>query len=109
MPSNLNLESRKKLTTGKASIVADFDSAVFMKRRMNMKRPALLIVLLLLGAVAVHAQTPYYQGKTIRIVTGYPAGDVNDLWPRLIAQHMTQNIFPATLASSFKICPGQAP
>ena len=34
------------------------------------------------------AQTPYFQGKTIRIVTGYPAGDVNDLWPRLIAQYM---------------------
>jgi tripartite-type tricarboxylate transporter receptor subunit TctC len=51
-----------------------------------------LIVLLLLRAVAVHAQTPYYQGKTIRIVTGYPAGDVNDLWPRLIAQHMTKYI-----------------
>ena len=57
-----------------------------------MKKPILLIVLLLLGAVAVHAQTPYYQGKTIRIVTGYPAGDVNDLWPRLIAQHMTKYI-----------------
>jgi len=57
-----------------------------------MKRSALLIVLLLLGTVAVHAQTPYYQGKTIRIVTGYPAGDVNDLWPRLIAQHMTKYI-----------------
>jgi tripartite-type tricarboxylate transporter receptor subunit TctC len=40
----------------------------------------------------VHSQTPYYQGKTIRIVTGYPAGDVNDLWPRLIAQHMTKYI-----------------
>ena len=63
-----------------------------MKRRMNTKKPALLIVLLLFGAVAVHAQTPYYQGKTIRIVTGYPAGDVNDLWPRLIAQHMTKYI-----------------
>jgi hypothetical protein len=62
---------------GEASIIADFDSAAFMKRRMNMKKPALLIVLLLL--VAVHAQTPYYQGKTIRIVTGHPAGDVNDL------------------------------
>src|SRR5262249_4114046 len=63
-----------------------------MKRRMDMKKPILLIVLLLLGAVVVHAQTPYYQGKTIRIVTGYPAGDVNDLWPRLIAQHMTKYI-----------------
>jgi tripartite-type tricarboxylate transporter receptor subunit TctC len=38
------------------------------------------------------AQAPFYQGKTIRIVTGYPAGDVNDLWPRLIARHMGKYI-----------------
>jgi tripartite-type tricarboxylate transporter receptor subunit TctC len=38
------------------------------------------------------AQTPYFQGKTIRIVTGYPAGDVNDMWPRLITQHMGKYI-----------------
>jgi tripartite-type tricarboxylate transporter receptor subunit TctC len=57
-----------------------------------MKKTTLLIVLLLLGAVTVHAQTPYYQGKTIRIVTGFPAGDVNDTWPRLIGQHMTKYI-----------------
>ena len=25
-------------------------------------------------------------------MTGYPAGDVNDLWPRLIAQHMSKYI-----------------
>jgi len=59
---------------------------------MDMKKTALLIVLLLLGAVEAHAQTPYYQGKTIRIVTGFPAGDVNDTWPRLIGQHMTKYI-----------------
>ena len=47
----------------------------------------------LLGVVApALAQTPYFQGKTIRIVTGYPAGDVNDLWPRLITQHMGKYI-----------------
>ncbi|MGH7817146.1 MAG: Bug family tripartite tricarboxylate transporter substrate binding protein [Candidatus Binatia bacterium] len=40
----------------------------------------------------VQAQTPYYQGKTIRIVTGYAAGDVNDLWPRLVTQHMGKYI-----------------
>jgi tripartite-type tricarboxylate transporter receptor subunit TctC len=54
----------------------------------------LLIVLssLLVGVISARAQTPYYQGKTIRIVTGYPAGDVNDLWPRLITQHMGKYI-----------------
>ena len=57
-----------------------------------MKRLPLAVCLLLLGVVPVFAQAPYYQGKTIRIVTGYPAGDVNDMWPRLIAQHMTKYI-----------------
>jgi tripartite-type tricarboxylate transporter receptor subunit TctC len=69
-----------------------------------MKRLALAICLLFLGVITAQAQTPYYQGKTIRIVTGYPAGDVNDLWPRLIAQFMTKYI-PAALTSSSRICP----
>ena len=51
-------------------------------------KPSFLAVVVLLHITAVQAQTPYFQGKTIRIVTGYPAGDVNDLWPRLIARHM---------------------
>ena len=51
-----------------------------------------LAVSLLFFATPAQPQTPYFQGKTIRIVTGYPAGDVNDLWPRLIAQHMTKTI-----------------
>ena len=57
-----------------------------------MKGLCLAFILLFVSAIDLHAQTPYYQGKTIRIVTGYPAGDVNDLWPRLIAQHMTKYI-----------------
>ncbi|MGZ8445966.1 MAG: Bug family tripartite tricarboxylate transporter substrate binding protein [Candidatus Binatia bacterium] len=52
---------------------------------------AVLAWLLIVNATAL-AQTPFYQGKTIRIVTGYPAGDVNDLWPRLIARHMGKYI-----------------
>ena len=57
-----------------------------------MKTLLLAVSFFLLEISVVHAQTPYFQGKTIRIVTGYPAGDVNDLWPRLIAQHMTKYI-----------------
>src|SRR5262245_60500626 len=57
-----------------------------------MKKSLLILAWLLSGIVAANAQAPYFQGKTIRIVTGYPAGDVNDLWPRLIAQHMTKFI-----------------
>ena len=55
-------------------------------------KETLLAVLFLLASAAAQAQTPFYQGKTIRIVTGYPAGDVNDLWPRLVAQHMGKYI-----------------
>lgn len=50
------------------------------------------VLISLLQCLAAQAQTPYFQGKTIRIVTGYPAGDVNDLYPRLIAQYMTKHI-----------------
>ena len=52
---------------------------------------AVLFWLLVVNATVL-AQTPFFQGKTIRIVTGYPAGDVNDLWPRLIARHMGKYI-----------------
>jgi len=57
-----------------------------------MKQLIFALALLFVGTSTIHAQTPFFQGKTIRIVTGYPAGDVNDLWPRLIAQHMTKYI-----------------
>ena len=57
-----------------------------------MTKLILVLSSFLFCVVAAQAQTPYYQGKTIRIVTGYPAGDVNDLWPRLIAQHMGKYI-----------------
>jgi tripartite-type tricarboxylate transporter receptor subunit TctC len=49
-------------------------------------------VIILFTCAAAQAQAPFYQGKTIRIVTGYPAGDVNDLWPRLVAQYMSKYI-----------------
>ena len=57
-----------------------------------MKRAFAALFLLLAVVAPALAQTPYFQGKTIRIVTGYPAGDVNDLWPRLITQHMGKYI-----------------
>jgi hypothetical protein len=41
-----------------------------------MKTLSLVIGVFFLGNFAAQAQTPYFQGKTIRIVTGYPAGDV---------------------------------
>jgi tripartite-type tricarboxylate transporter receptor subunit TctC len=57
-----------------------------------MKTCFLVVMGLLFSCSTIQAQAPYFQGKTIRIVTGYAAGDVNDLWPRLVAQHMTKYI-----------------
>jgi len=57
-----------------------------------MKRLFAALFWLLIANGPALAQTPLFQGKTIRIVTGYPAGDVNDLWPRLITQHMGKYI-----------------
>lgn len=36
------------------------------------------------------AQAPFFQGKTIRIVVGYPAGSSHDQWARLIAPHLSK-------------------
>lgn len=42
-------------------------------------------VLLVLASV-VHAQTPYYQGKTVRLIGSSTAGSNYDLYSRLVAQ-----------------------
>lgn len=38
------------------------------------------------------AQTPYYQGKTIRLVIGSTTGGGYDLWARLLARHLGKHI-----------------
>jgi tripartite-type tricarboxylate transporter receptor subunit TctC len=61
---------------------------------------ALAIILLLSFILAtnlvfsptIHAQPPFDQGKSIRLITGSQAGSVADLWPRLIADHMGKHI-----------------
>jgi tripartite-type tricarboxylate transporter receptor subunit TctC len=57
-----------------------------------MKRPSLLFVLALIWSDYATAQTPYFQGKTIRIIVGYPAGSAHDLWGRLIATYINKYI-----------------
>ena len=60
----------------------------------------LLIFLTLSSRVA--AQTPYYQGKTIRMMVGYPAGSAHDMWGRLVAPQLTKHIpgNPATVVEN---------
>ena len=48
--------------------------------------------LLFLGATPLHAQGQFYEGKTIRIVVGLPAGDAYDLYARMAAAHMEKYI-----------------
>ncbi len=57
-----------------------------------MKKALLVLVCLLLWSVGAAAQTPYYQGKTIRVIVGTPPGNLYDLWARLIVEHMGRHI-----------------
>jgi tripartite-type tricarboxylate transporter receptor subunit TctC len=45
-----------------------------------------------LWSFTAHAQAPFYQGKTIRIIVGTPPGNLYDLWARLIVEHMGKHI-----------------
>jgi tripartite-type tricarboxylate transporter receptor subunit TctC len=53
------------------------------------------------------AQTPYYQGKTIRLVAGTPAGSVYDSYARLMAQFLPRYI-PGTPNIIVQNMPGVA-
>jgi tripartite-type tricarboxylate transporter receptor subunit TctC len=52
----------------------------------------LVALLLLMAGPAAEAQTPFYQGKTITIVVGTKAGDVYDLYPRLLSEFLPKYI-----------------
>lgn len=70
-----------------------------------MKRIGLGVLFLLLYCSPVSAQAPYFQGKTLRIVVGYPAGSAHDLWARLIAPQLTKQI-PGNPATIVQQMPG---
>jgi tripartite-type tricarboxylate transporter receptor subunit TctC len=54
--------------------------------------PILVLVLTLGWSASVLAQAPFYQGKTISIIVGTKAGDVYDLYPRLLAEFWSKHI-----------------
>jgi tripartite-type tricarboxylate transporter receptor subunit TctC len=70
-----------------------------------MKKIGLLLVLALLCSDYATAQTPYFQGKTIRVIVGYPAGSAHDIWSRLIAPQLTKHI-PGNPATVVQIMTG---
>ena len=54
---------------------------------------AILVLLFGLGWSSTSlAQTPFFQGKTITIAAGTKAGDVYDLYPRLLAEYWPKHI-----------------
>jgi tripartite-type tricarboxylate transporter receptor subunit TctC len=67
-----------------------------------MKKTSVWLLIILLSSVEAAAQTPYFQGKTIRVVVGYPAGSAHDLWARMIAPQLTKHIpgNPATVVQN---------
>src|ERR671910_1011532 len=56
----------------------------------------MIVILVLALTIGWHsnllAQAPFYQGKTISIAVGTKAGDVYDLYPRLLAEFWTKHI-----------------
>ena len=66
---------------------------------MRVKRRSKIVVLALaiVALAFLHgppglAQTPFYEGKTVRILVGFTPGGSYDLWARLIATHMGKYI-----------------
>ena len=57
-----------------------------------MRRVVFFLLLLVVWTSTVEAQTPFYQGKTVTIIVGTKAGDVYDLYPRLIAEFLPKYI-----------------
>ena len=58
-----------------------------------MRRASLFLSLILFAlGTRAWAQSPYYQGKTIIIITGSQAGDLYDIYARMIATQMGKHI-----------------
>ena len=57
-----------------------------------MKVFGILLFALSLWPGGAHAQAPFYQGKTIRVIVGTPPGNLYDFWARLIVDYMGKHI-----------------
>src|SRR5262245_23330335 len=41
---------------------------------------------------SLSAQTPFYEGKSVRIVVGFSPGGTYDVWARLMAHHLSKHV-----------------
>jgi tripartite-type tricarboxylate transporter receptor subunit TctC len=57
-----------------------------------MTTPILVLAFILGWSSPILAQAPFYQGKTVRLVAGTPAGSVYDLYARMVAQFIPKHI-----------------
>jgi tripartite-type tricarboxylate transporter receptor subunit TctC len=57
-----------------------------------MKRILFGLFFLLAWNSSLHAQTSFYEGKTIRLVVGFSPGGAYDVWARLMAPHWSKYI-----------------
>lgn len=57
-----------------------------------MKTAFFALTFLILLTSPTFSQTPFYQGKTIRLIIGYTAGGTNDLWARAVSRFWGKHI-----------------
>ncbi|MGB7951872.1 MAG: tripartite tricarboxylate transporter substrate-binding protein [Candidatus Binatia bacterium] len=66
--------------------------SVQLTTTLKFVRHFLVILALLVWSANLNAQTPFYQGKTIRLIIGSTAGGGYDLWARHAARYMGKYI-----------------
>jgi tripartite-type tricarboxylate transporter receptor subunit TctC len=80
---------QKPLTT-----LLAFQSDNLKSKIQNRKWAGLTVIafVLVVGGAVAHAQSNFFQGKTVRVIRGGQAGDLYDLWTRHIATYLGKYI-----------------
>ncbi len=53
-----------------------------------MKKISAVLLFIMSASMAAAAQSPYYQGKQIKVVVGFTTGGFYDRWARLMARRL---------------------
>jgi tripartite-type tricarboxylate transporter receptor subunit TctC len=78
----------------RTNVTDDGTSLTVYRRRRAMLAASLLFFAFMLAGLnsSSQAQTPYYQGKQIRLIIGSSPGGGYDLWPRMMLRYLTKHI-----------------